>query len=109
MAISKELGFLQESPVRRRKRLKLGAGEGERVSQGEISLRSNNLSDHLAGAWSPMTKQMARAHSNKWHHTLARTAQLCTPLDLYLNLNLMSGPKVDLGGGSLGLLVISAM
>lgn len=64
VAISKELGFLQESPVRRRKRLKLGAGEGERVSQGEISLRSNNLSDHLAGAWSPMTKQMARAHSN---------------------------------------------
>lgn len=95
VAISKELGFLQESPVRRK--VEAWSQGVECVSQGEVSLSSNNLSDQLAGPWSPTI--------NTWPESIATYGSTLWPGLLsyahfwtYLNLNLMSGPKVDLGG-----------
>lgn len=47
----------------------------------QMSHSSNNLADHF-------TRKMRTSHCwNGQHHTLTRSAQLCLPYALYLNLN----------------------
>lgn len=76
------ISFLRDSEVEA-----WAQAEEHLVSKQQSSRRSDNLSDHLVGETGGETVTMGETrHPDK-------TAWLCAPLALYLNLNLPSGPR----------------